>query len=152
MAAEETAMAIKILEIHHTGVRIDTKAEQLGATEDFYTGVLGLSRDAGRPTIPGIPGMWINVGEVGQIHIIGGEQPSPVAKGPGEDPTRPHVAFAVADIVETRAELDRMGAKYWVIEGLTSPDSTQVFLNDPCGNMVELHQIDKCRCRASNRA
>lgn len=144
-------MAIKILEIHHTGVRIDTKGEKLGEIEDFYSSVLGLNRDTGRPTIPGIPGMWINVGEVGQIHIIGGEQPSPVAKGPGEDPTRPHVAFAVADIVETRAELDRMGAKYWVIEGLTSPDSTQVFLNDPCGNMVELHQIDKCRCRASNR-
>ena len=144
-------MAIKILEIHHTGIRIDTKAEKLGATEDFYAGVLGLGRDTGRPTIPGIPGMWINVGEVGQIHIIGGEQPSPVAKGPGEDPTRPHIALAVADIVETRAELDRMGAKYWVIEGLTSPDSMQVFLNDPCGNMVELHQIDKCRCRASNR-
>ena len=144
-------MAIEILEIHHTGVRIDTKAEKLAAVEDFYSSVLGLSRDTGRPTIPGIPGMWINVGEVGQIHIIGGEQPSPVAKGPGEDPTRPHVAFAVADIVETRAELDRMGAKYWVIEGLTSPDSMQVFLNDPCGNMVELHQIDKCRCRASNR-
>ena len=51
----------------------------------------------------------------------------------------------------TRAELDRMGVTYWVIEGLTSPDSTQVFMNDPCGNMVELHQIDKCRCRASNR-
>jgi len=24
-------------------------------------------------------------------------------------------------------------------------------MNDPCGNMVELHQFDKCRCRASNR-
>ena len=145
-------MAIEILEIHHTGVRIDTKAEKLGATEDFYTGVLGLSRDSGRPNIPGIPGAWINVGAVGQIHLIGGAQPSPVAKGPGEDPTRPHIAFAVKDIVATRKELDKMGVHYWVIEGLTSPDSTQVFMNDPCGNMVELHQIDKCRCRASNRA
>ena len=74
-----------------------------------------------------------------------------MAKGPGEDPTRPHIAFAVKDIVATRKELDRMGVHYWVIEGLTSPDSTQVFMNDPCGNMVELHQFDKCRCRASNR-
>ena len=144
-------MAIKVLEIHHTGFRLDPKGEMVDAAERFYAGVLGLERDTGRPTIPGIPGMWINVGEVGQIHIIGGEQPSPVAKGPGEDPTRPHVAFAVADIVETRAELERLGVKYWVIEGLVSPDSTQLFMNDPCGNMVELHQIDKCRCRASNR-
>jgi catechol 2,3-dioxygenase-like lactoylglutathione lyase family enzyme len=144
-------MAIEVLEIHHTGVRIDTGAQLLQATEGFYKDVLGLSRDAGRPTIPGIPGAWINVGEVGQIHLIGGEQPSPVAKGPGEDPTRPHIAFAVKSIVETRKELDRMGVKSWVIEGLVSPDSTQLFMNDPCGNMVELHQIDKCRCRASNR-
>lgn len=145
-------MAIEILEIHHTGVRIDSAGQKLAATEEFYKDVLGLARDTGRPTIAGIPGAWINVGEVGQIHLIGGEQPSPVAKGPGEDPTRPHVAFAVKDIVATRAELDRMGVKYWVIEGLVSPDSTQVFMNDPCGNMVELHQIDKCRCRASGRA
>ena len=144
-------MAIEILEIHHTGVRIDTGAQKLADTEAFYKNVMGLDRDNKRPTIPGIPGAWINVGEVGQIHLIGGAQPSPVAKGPGEDPTRPHIAFAVRDIVKTRAELDRMGVKHWVIEGLTSPDSTQVFMNDPCGNMVELHQFDKCRCRASNR-
>ena len=142
-------MAIEVVELHHTGVRIDAGKQK--AVEDFYSSVLGLGRDEGRPTIPGIPGAWINVGEVGQIHLIGGDQPSPVAKGPGEDPTRPHVAFAVADIVATRTELDRMGVKYWVIEGLTSPDSTQVFMNDPCGNMVELHQIDKCRCRLKSR-
>src|ERR671923_832938 len=111
-------MAIEVLEIHRTGVRIDTGAQLLQATEGFYKDVLGLSRDTGRPTIPGIPGAWVNVGEVGQIHLIGGKQPSPVAKGPGEDPTRPHVAYAVKSIKETRAELDRMGVKYWVIEGL----------------------------------
>jgi catechol 2,3-dioxygenase-like lactoylglutathione lyase family enzyme len=145
-------MAVEILEIHHTGVRVDDDANLLKATQDFYADVLGLQCDSGRPTIPGIPGAWVNVGEVGQIHLIGGKQPSPVAKGPGEDPTRPHIAYAVKNIVETRAELDRLGVKYWVIEGLVSPDSTQLFMNDPCGNMVELHQIDKCRCRASNRA
>ena len=115
-------MAIEILEIHHTGVRIDAGANKLSDTETFYKDVLGLGRDEKRPTIPGIPGAWINVGEVGQIHLIGGAQPSPVAKGPGEDPTRPHIAFAVKDIVATRKELERMGVHYWVIEGLTSPD------------------------------
>ncbi len=144
-------MAIKVLEIHHTGYRLDTGAEKLEDTASFYSDVLGLHRDKGRPTIPGIPGLWINVGEVGQIHLFGGNQPSPVAKGPGQDPTLPHIALAVADIVESRKELERMGMKYWAIEGLTSPDSLQLFLNDPCGNMVELHQVDKCRCTARNR-
>ena len=73
------------------------------------------------------------------------------AKGPGQDPTLPHIALAVADIVESRKELERMDVTYWAIEGLTSPDSLQLFLNDPCGNMVELHQVDKCRCTARNR-
>src|ERR1700753_1626219 len=113
-------MAIEILEIHHTGVRIDTGAEKLDDTKTFYKAVLCLGHDTGRPTIPGIPAAWINVGAVGQIHLIGGAQPSPVAKGPGEDPTRPHVAFAVKDIAATRKELDRMGARYCVIERVTS--------------------------------
>ncbi|MDP1962538.1 MAG: VOC family protein [Reyranella sp.] len=143
-------MAIEIVELHHPGYRIDETL--LDTTVEFYTNVLGLERDKSRPTIPGIPGAWINVGEVGQLHLIGGKQPSPVAKGPGEDPTRPHVAFAVADILAAKKELDRMGVTYWRIEGLTSPDALQVFMNDPCGNMLELHQIDKCNCRASNRA
>jgi len=60
-------MAVKILEIHHAGVRVDSDAKLLTATQDFYASVLGLERDTNRPTIPGIPGAWINVGEVGQI-------------------------------------------------------------------------------------
>ena len=144
-------MAIEIIEIHHPGYRIDDEAQKLDATVDFYTKTLGLQVDKTRPTIPGIPGAWINVGEVGQLHLFGGKRPSPVAKGPGQDPTRPHVAFAVKDILAAKKELDRMGVKYWQIEGLTAPDALQVFMDDPCGNMVELHQIDKCNCRRDNR-
>ena len=103
-------MAIKVLEIHHHGVRVDAGDKTLAEVEKFYSDVLGLKRDEGRPEIPGIPGMWINVGEVGQIHLIGGDVPSRFAQGPGKDPTAPHVALAVENIVETKAELDRLGA------------------------------------------
>ncbi len=126
-------MAIKVLEIHHHAVRVDGDDDKLKNVQNFYSDVLGMGHDTGRPHLPGIPGMWINVGEVGQLHLIGGDLPSPFAQGPGQDPTAPHVALAVADIVEARAELE------------------QLFVNDPCGNMVELHQIDKCRCRADSR-
>jgi len=88
---------------------------------------------------------------VGQIHLIGGDLPSRFAQGPGKDPTTPHVALAVENIVETKAELDRLGADYWSLKGATGPDAEQLFLNDPCGNMVELHQYDKCRCRLKSR-
>jgi len=113
--------------------------------------VLGLEADPGRPKIPGVPGFWINAGEGGQIHLIGGEQPSPLAKGPGQDPTIPHVALAVADIQETKAELDRLKVPYWSMTGINGPTAEQIFINDPSGNMVELHQVDQCRCRIANR-
>jgi catechol 2,3-dioxygenase-like lactoylglutathione lyase family enzyme len=132
-------------------MRIDSAPAQLDAVQQFYQNVLGLDADPGRPTIQGVPGFWINVGEGGQIHLIGGAQPSTLAKGPGQDPTIPHVALAVADIQETKAELDRLGVSYWSMTGINGPAAEQVFINDPSGNMVELHQVDQCRCRIANR-
>ena len=105
-------MAINIVEIHHHAIRIDSDQPQLDATRNFYEDVLGMKADQGRPTIPGVPGFWINVGEGSQIHLIGSAQPSALAKGPGQDPTISHVALAVADIRQTKAELDRLGVKY----------------------------------------
>jgi catechol 2,3-dioxygenase-like lactoylglutathione lyase family enzyme len=143
-------VAIEVLGIHHHATRIN--AEKAAAVERFYRNVLGLGADPGRPTIPGVPGFWINVGGGGQIHLIAGAQPSPLAKGPGQDPTIPHVALAVADIQATKAELDRLGVEYWSMTGINGPEAEQVFVNDPSGNMVELHQVDQCRCSAQGRA
>ena len=88
-------MAIKVLEIHHQGVRIGADEKTLADLENFYAGVLGLERDKGRPEIPGIPGMWINVGEVGQIHLIGGEKGDPFGQNLGRG--RVGFVFLVAD-------------------------------------------------------
>jgi catechol 2,3-dioxygenase-like lactoylglutathione lyase family enzyme len=145
-------MAIEILGIHHHATRIDADAGKLAAVQSFYKDVLGLGADPGRPTIPGVPGFWINVGHGGQIHLIAGAQPSPLAKGPGQDPTIPHVALSVADIQATKAELERLGVKYWSMTGINGPAAEQVFVNDPSGNMVELHQVDQCRCASEGRA
>jgi catechol 2,3-dioxygenase-like lactoylglutathione lyase family enzyme len=89
---------------------------------------------------------------VAQIHLMGVAGMSGFAKGPGQDPSRPHVALAVADIQETRRELDRLGVAYWVAEGVVGPQSQQIFLDDPFGNMIELHQIDTCRCVVARRS
>ena len=144
-------MAIKILGIHHHAVRIDSARQPLEAVHDFYTNILGLGEDEGRPNIPGVPGWWIDVGDSGQIHLIGGDLPSPVARGPGQDPAAPHVALAVESIVEAKAELVRQGVPHWSTTGLAGPETEQVFVNDPCGNMIELHQFDQCRCAADGR-
>ena len=133
-------MAIKIIGIHHHAVRINDDKQPLDAVHHFYTNVLGLNADESRPTIPGIPGWWIDIGDRQQIHLIGGEVPSPVAKGPGQDPAAAHVALLVEDIAEAKTELDRQGVSYWSLSGVAGPELEQVFVTDPCGNMIELQQ------------
>jgi catechol 2,3-dioxygenase-like lactoylglutathione lyase family enzyme len=145
-------MAIEVLELHHHGIRVGPTAEAVKKAHDFYHTVLGLNPDPGRPFIPTIDGHWMDVGGTAQIHLMGVEGQSKFAKGPGRDPSSPHVALAVKDIVATRAELDRLGVAYWVAEGVVGPQSQQVFMHDPAGNMIELHQVDTCRCVTARRS
>lgn len=141
-------MAIDVVEIHHPAIRMEGDPRE---TLGFYQDLLGLNADPGRPTIPGVPGYWINVGEVGQIHIIGGAQPSALAKGPGQDPTYPHIALGVRDVQATKQELEARGVKYWSMTGINGPSAEQLFIHDPTGNMIELHQFDQCRCKVVSR-
>jgi catechol 2,3-dioxygenase-like lactoylglutathione lyase family enzyme len=141
-------MAVRVLELHHHGVRVPlNKVEEANR---FYTDVLGLRRDSRRPEIPYVPGSWMYVGEDGkpttQIHVMGTDGPPPWARSEQQDPTRFHVALAVEDIQDARTELDRMKIPYWVMEGLVGPQSLQIFLEDPAGNLIELHQIGTCNC------
>jgi catechol 2,3-dioxygenase-like lactoylglutathione lyase family enzyme len=144
-------MAIEVLELHHHGIRVGPTPEAVKTAHDFYHNVLGLSPDPGRPLIPTIDGYWMDVGGTAQIHLMGVDGQSKFARGPGQDPSSPHVALAVADIQKSRAELDRLGVAYWVAEGVVGPQSQQIFMHDPFGNMIELHQIDQCRCVTARR-
>ena len=142
-------MAIKVLELHHHGIRMGKEDEDVEKARTFYGDVLGLETDAGRPTIPGIPGFWMYVGEgenTSQIHLMGAVGMSPVARSEKEDPTHPHVALAVEDIQEAKRDLDARGIWYWQIEGLVGQGSDQIFVRDPFDNVIELHQVGTCRC------
>ena len=46
------------------------------------------------------------------------------------------------------AELDRLGVSYWTTKGVTGPEAEQVFVLDPFGNIIELHQEGTCRCNS----
>jgi len=144
-------MAIRILELHHHAVRVPPSQAEAERSRDFYRDVLGLGTDPGRPDIPGVPGFWVNAGSQSQVHLMGANG-SLVDLDGGIDPSAPHVAFAVADVAEARAELDRLGIGYRVLQGLVGPGSEQIFLRDPAGNLVELHQAGSCRCTAAARA
>ena len=144
-------MAVKVLELHHHGIRIGPSEPEVKQALAFYHDVLGLDPDPGRPRIPTIDGYWMDVGGTAQIHLMGVDGQSKFAQGPDRDPSRPHVALAVPDIQETRRELDRLGVDYWLTEGVVGPQSQQLFLKDPFGNMIELHQVGTCRCVAAAR-
>ena len=142
-------MPIKVIELHHHGIRIGTTPKEVENGRRFYTEVLGLEADPERPDLPGVPGFWMFVGRderTAAIHLMGATGMSPLARGPKEDPTLPHVALAVEDIQEAKAELKRRGVWFWEIQGLVGANSDQVFIEDPSGNVIELHQIGTCRC------
>lgn len=142
-------MPIKVLELHHHGIRIDPSDEAQDKAIAFYSDLLGLEADQGRPNIPGVPGFWMYVGDDEQrtqIHLMGATGQSPVAYSAEEDPTRPHVALAVEDINEARKELEERDVQHWTVRGMVGENSDQVFIHDPFGNIIELHQIGTCRC------
>jgi catechol 2,3-dioxygenase-like lactoylglutathione lyase family enzyme len=142
-------MAVKVLELHHHGIRV--RPDEADKSMAFYRDVLGLVPDPGRPNIAGIPGYWMDCGNDTQIHIMGAEGMSRYAQGPGQDPTHLHVALAVPDVQEAKQELDRLGVRYWTIKSVVGPELEQIFMDDPHGNLVELHQIDTCRCKRTAR-
>ena len=145
-------MALKVLELHHHGIRIGPSKDEVAKGLKFYTEVMGLSPDPGRPTIPTIDGYWMDVGGTAQIHLMGVDGQSKFAKGPDKDPSRPHVALAVPDIAEAERELQRLEVDFWSADSVVGPQSKQLFFYDPFGNMLELHQIDTCRCVVKRRA
>lgn len=144
-------MAVKVLELHHHGIRIGPSKPEVERGLAFYRDVLGLSPDPGRPHIPTIDGYWMDVGGAAQIHLMGVDGQSKFAQGPDKDPSHPHVALAVPDIQEAKTELDGMGVDYWFTRGVVGPESEQIFMHDPFGNMIELHQIGTCRCVTTTR-
>jgi len=145
-------MAITVIELHHHGIRVGQTEADADRALQFYRDVLGLSPDPGRPHIPTIPGYWMDVGGKAQIHLMGVNGQSKFAQGPGKDPASPHVALAVPDVQDARRELDRLGVSYWVSEGIVGPQSQQIFMHDPAGNMIELHQVGTCRCDSAKRS
>lgn len=125
-------MSLKVLEVHHHAMRIEVAP--------------------GRPNFRDAPGYWFNVGEHGQVHFISLDGPSALSKGPGQDPTARHIAFAVENIVEAKAEIERRGMSFWpLVPPDAPPQAEMLFVNDPSGNMVEVHQLGACRCNKSGR-
>lgn len=145
----EFDMGIKVLELHHHGVRVGSTPGGVEAVRDFYVDVLGLQLDAGRRARA--PGYFLDVGEQGQLHLFAPDAPA-VADPDPLDGADAYVALAVADIAAARNELTRLGVPHRAVERPMNPAATRLFVRDPAGNVVELHQAGACRCVARNRS
>jgi catechol 2,3-dioxygenase-like lactoylglutathione lyase family enzyme len=105
-------------------------AGSLGDSVGFYRRLLNLPDEA-RPDIPGVEGHWFSAGDV-QLHLVD----APAGGGPIQ-PTGPHVCFAVSDLSEAIAELEREGIPY---ERGAQGTVVQIWFTDPAGNTVEIQQ------------
>ena len=142
-------MTLKIAELHHLAVRIAPGPDAAGAALRFYNDVLGLECDH-VPWDRAGEGQRVNAGAHAQIHLIPGVQKSSLASGE-LDVTAPHLACAVTSIDDAQAELDRLAVPYRVVHGRLGPDSRRLFLADPAGNVIELHELGTCRCTSRAR-
>jgi len=143
-------MTLKVVELHHHAIRIAPTLSAAAEVLRFYTEVLGLGTDDGQSSAAGAPAELINAGPTAQIHLLGAAG-TVMDIGGGIDPTAPHVALAVASVAEARAELDRLGVFYRVLPGKSGAESQQLYLSDPAGNLIELHQLGTCRCTTRSR-
>ena len=109
--------------VHHVSINVT----DVDAAVRFYTEVLGLALRDDRPDF-GFGGAWLDAGGQ-QVHLIEADVPA----GLGQ-----HFALRVDDLAAVVQELRGRG----LTVGDPSPVGTslQSFVEDPAGNLVELHQ------------
>ncbi len=112
------------LAIHHVSINVSN----FDTSFAFYTEVLGGTARTDRPDF-GFGGAWINFGSE-QVRLI--EAPVPGNLGQ-------HFAIQVADIRATIEELRAKGLT--VSDAIPVATNLQAFLEDPCGNAIELHEV-----------
>jgi glyoxylase I family protein len=120
----EETVVVKPLAIHHVAINVRDLDEAL----EFYEGALGFVRRHDRPEF-GFPGAWLDVGDQ-QLHLI--EAPAPADVGQ-------HFAVRVDDLGVVVAELRDRG--HQPSDPSPVANSRQAFINDPSGNVIELHEI-----------
>ncbi len=115
--------------VHHVSFPV----RDLERARAFYEGVLGLE-EIPRPDIGGLGGKWYGIGDA-EIHIIVTPDGADVGTPPeGLTPIGPHTAFQIDDYAKTLEELESRGVEVFK----TSPETGQMWIRDPDGNVIEL--------------
>jgi glyoxylase I family protein len=109
--------------VHHVSINVD----DVDAALAFYTETLGLTARTDRPDF-GFGGAWLDAGGQ-QVHLIEAGVPA----GLGQ-----HFALRVDDLDAVVDEL--RGRHLEVSDPSVVGTGRQAFVQDPAGNLVELHQ------------
>ena len=120
---------LKLLNIHHASLIVSDLKRSL----EFYTQVLGLAINAGRPDL-GYPGAWLDIGAQ-QLHLMqlnGGAKDNNTEHG-GRDR---HIAVRINDLTLLQQALEQANIDYT----LSRSGRTALFCRDPDGNALEFIQ------------
>lgn len=115
---------MKTVGVHHVSINVD----DLEAARAFYVDRLGLAERTDRPDLD-VKGTWLDIGGQ-QVHLIVADVPPRMGQ---------HFAVQVDDIDAAVGELREHGVR--VSDPMVVGSGLQCFLRDPCGNMVELHEV-----------
>ncbi len=114
------------LAVHHVSVNVTDADESIA----FYTDVLGGTVRTDRPDF-GFGGAWIDLGST-QVHLIEATVPPNLGQ---------HFAILVSDLDDAVAELRSKGLD--VRDPSDVGPNRQTFVDDPSGNVIELHQLGR---------
>ncbi len=114
---------MRALGVHHVSIKVGDTTEAVR----FYCDVLGLSVRSDRPEL-GVGGAWLDAGGQ-QVHLVEGELPQDAGQ---------HFALLVGDLDLAIDDLRCRGVA--VSDPIPIGSSRQAFVNDPDGNLIELHQ------------
>jgi len=119
---------VQPVSVHHVSINVSDP----DASVAFYTDVLGGTVRGDRPDF-GFGGAWIDLGDA-QVHLIEAAVPPNLGQ---------HFAILVDDLDRVVDEL--RGKGFGVGDPVVVGPDRQTFLDDPDGNVIELHQIGTAR-------
>ncbi len=122
----------QLIAIHHTTFLV----ADLDRALEFYCTTLGLEIDPARPASMSFPGVWLNINENQQIHLMQLPNPDPLTGRPEHGGRDRHAAYLVTDIDKLSAQLEEHGQAYT----RSSSGRAAVFCRDPDGNALEFIQ------------
>jgi len=122
-----------ITTIHHASLIVQDTEQAL----EFYTGILGLEQDMGRPDL-GYPGAWLKVGDA-QIHLLELPNPDAITGRPEHGGRDRHLAVSVSNLGLLQTSLEQAGIAF----SLSKSGRKALFCRDADGNALEfIEQLD----------